>query len=185
MEASKWPTHQDMIKWELSCDVSTSGWCEQTAPSKLLLTRHLSTNNRISCSLLFTWNISFETSTLQGYFCALNPLDVASDKQNFSANNCETNISSSFSNVVQGKSSFSCVLDYLVLTSKAKAGSAPGWNISQEGWGPAGTSPGPPTGKGCSAGGHPQFQPHQLQSTLRVLKTPLTKQRIPRLYLAT
>lgn len=175
-----------MIKWELSCDVSTSSWCEQKAPSKLFLTRHLSMNNRISCSLLFTWNISIETSTLQGYLCALNPLDFASNKQNHSANNCETNISSSFSNVLQGSSYFSSILDYLVLTSKAKAGSAHGWNICQEGWGRAGISPGPPTGKGCAAVGDPQFQPDKLQSTLRVSRTPLTRQqRTPRLYMAT
>lgn len=63
---------------------------------------------------------------LQGYLCALNPLDFVSDKQKLSAHNCETNISSSFFNVVQGKSYFSCILDYLVLASKAKAGSPPG-----------------------------------------------------------
>lgn len=70
---------------------------------------------------------------LQGYLCALNPLDSISDKQNLSANNGETNISSSFFNVVRGKSYSSCILDYLVLTSKAKAGSAHGRNISKEG----------------------------------------------------
>lgn len=63
---------------------------------------------------------------LQGYLCALNLLDFTSDKQNLSANNHGTNISSSFFNVVQGKSYSSSVLDYLVLTSKAKAGSPMG-----------------------------------------------------------
>lgn len=129
-----------MIKWELFCNISTTSWCEQMAPSKLFLTRHLSMNNVwvLFCFIylqFLNWDLHTRRLFMRIKSFGLNP----TIHQTFVKTSVKQTSHLQFWTLYRGR-----VIEVTSsgLAGAHKAGSVDGWNISKKWWDPTEIIPG-------------------------------------------